>query len=92
MRLHLGLELLESTKKNLMISKIVSREACLAELTSNPKSFFNCPDLHGGSGLPEGSFPSMSTVSAISIVPFEGGAGETVRRVAEGGRILTFKI
>jgi hypothetical protein len=35
-------------------SKITSRAACLAELTSNPKSFYNCPDLHGGSGLPEG--------------------------------------
>jgi len=39
-----------------MISKIISRAsraACLAELTSNPKSFFNCPDLHGGvPGLP----------------------------------------
>jgi len=32
-----------------MISKIISRAACLAELTSNPKSFSNCPDLHGGS-------------------------------------------
>jgi hypothetical protein len=31
-----------------MISKIISRAACLAELTSNPKSFANCPDLHGG--------------------------------------------
>jgi hypothetical protein len=31
-----------------MISKIISRAACLAELTSNPKSFSNCPDLHGG--------------------------------------------
>ncbi len=41
-----------------MISKIISRAsaACLAELTSNPKSFFNCPDLHGGvAGLPGGS-------------------------------------
>jgi hypothetical protein len=41
-----------------MISKIISRAsraACLAELTSNPKSFFNCPDLHGGvPGLPLG--------------------------------------
>jgi hypothetical protein len=37
-----------------MILKIISRAACLAELTSNPKSFFNCPDLHGGvPGLPE---------------------------------------
>jgi hypothetical protein len=41
-----------------MISKIISRAACLAELTSNPKSFFNCPDLHGGvPGLPGGSRP-----------------------------------
>jgi hypothetical protein len=31
-----------------MISKIINRAACLAELTFNPKSFFNCPDLHGG--------------------------------------------
>jgi hypothetical protein len=37
-----------------MISKIISRAACLAELTSNFKSFFNCPDLNGGvPGLPE---------------------------------------
>jgi signal-transduction protein with cAMP-binding, CBS, and nucleotidyltransferase domain len=31
-----------------MTSKIISRAACLAELTSDPKSFTNCPDLHGG--------------------------------------------
>jgi hypothetical protein len=31
-----------------MISEIISRAACLAELTSNPKSFSNCSDLHGG--------------------------------------------
>jgi hypothetical protein len=37
-----------------MISKIISRAACLRELASNPKSFSNCPDLHGGvPGLPE---------------------------------------
>ena len=48
----------EPRKKDLMISKIIGRAACLAELTSNPKSFFNCPDLHGGSGLPEGRFRS----------------------------------
>jgi hypothetical protein len=53
-RPHAGLELFEPTKKDLMISKINSRAACLAELTSNPKSFYNCPDLHGGSGLPGG--------------------------------------
>ena len=31
-----------------MISKIISRGACLRELASNPKSFSNCPELHGG--------------------------------------------
>jgi hypothetical protein len=37
-----------------MISKIISRAACLRELASNPKSFSNCPDLHGGvPNLPE---------------------------------------
>jgi hypothetical protein len=35
-----------------MTSEISSRATCLAELISNPKSFFNCPDLHGGSGSP----------------------------------------
>jgi hypothetical protein len=35
-------------KKNLIIPTITSRAACLRELASNPKSFFNCPDLHGG--------------------------------------------
>src|SRR5947199_6669505 len=45
----------EPRKKDLMISKIISRAACLAELISNPKSFSNCPDLHGGvPGLPRG--------------------------------------
>ena len=37
-----------TNEKDLMISKVISRGACLAELTSNPKSFSNCPDLHGG--------------------------------------------
>jgi hypothetical protein len=41
-----------------MNSEIIRRAACLAEITSNPKSFFNCPDMQGGSGLPEGSFRS----------------------------------
>ena len=40
--------LFEPTKKNLMISKIISSADCLRELASNPKSFSNCPDLHGG--------------------------------------------
>src|SRR6478672_3885134 len=44
----------EPRKKDLMISKIISRAACLRELASNPKSFSNCPDLHGGvTDLPE---------------------------------------
>jgi hypothetical protein len=42
------LEHLKPTKKDLVISKIISGASCLAELTSNPKSFYNCPDLHGG--------------------------------------------
>ena len=42
------LEHLKPTKKDLMISKVISGAARLAELTSNPKSFYNCPDLHGG--------------------------------------------
>ena len=33
------LEHLKPTKKDLMISKIISGAACLADLTSNPKSF-----------------------------------------------------
>jgi hypothetical protein len=41
-----------------MISNTIRSAACLAELASNPKSFFNCPDLHGGSGLPEAGFGS----------------------------------
>ena len=41
-----------------MISEI-SRVTSLTELTSNPKSFFNCPDLHGGvPRLPGGRFRS----------------------------------
>jgi len=42
------LEHLKPTKKDLMISKIISGAACLEELTSNPKSFYNCPDLRSG--------------------------------------------
>src|ERR1700746_3031799 len=48
------MEHLKPTKKDLMISKIISSAACLAELASNPQSFSNCPDLHGGvPGLPQ---------------------------------------
>jgi hypothetical protein len=46
-----------------MTSEISSRAACLAELTSNPKSFYNCPDLQGGPGLPEGRFNSETLKS-----------------------------
>ncbi len=60
------LDVLEPTKDDLMISKTISRAACLAELTSNPKSFFNCPDLHGGPGLPEGSFRSGKKTGVVS--------------------------
>ena len=43
-------------QEDLLNLRIISRAACLAEQTSNPKSFFNCPDLHGGvPGLPGGS-------------------------------------
>ena len=31
-----------------MISKSIRRAECLRELASNPNSFSNCPDLHGG--------------------------------------------
>jgi len=41
-----------------MISKIARRAACLKEVASNPNSFFNCPDLHGGvPGLPGDNRP-----------------------------------
>jgi hypothetical protein len=58
-----------------MISKIISRAACLAELTSNPKSFSNCPDLHGGESKeqslqPWQMFPSrVAAVEAFSKQP-----------------------
>jgi len=40
-----------------MISNI-TRATSATELASNPKSFFNCPDLHGGvPSLPGGSRP-----------------------------------
>jgi hypothetical protein len=50
-----------------MISKFISRAACLAKLTSNPKSFSNCPDLHGGvPDLPGGSGPRGTACLARS--------------------------
>jgi hypothetical protein len=50
-----GTGAVEPMQEDRINSKMISRAACLAELTSNPKSFFNCPDLHGGPGLPEGA-------------------------------------
>jgi hypothetical protein len=44
-------------QEDLINSEMIGRAACLAELISNPKSFFNCPDLHGGPGLPEETRP-----------------------------------
>ena len=50
-----------------MNSNIIGRAACLAELSSNPKSFFNCPDLHGGiPHWPEGSRPKGTAYIARS--------------------------
>ena len=51
-----------------MIS-IISRAACLKELASNPKSFSNCPDLHGGvPGLPGGKI-CMEPALGKKVVP-----------------------
>jgi len=41
-----------------MISKIINGAACLGELASNPKSFSNCSDLHGGVPLEENGVAS----------------------------------
>jgi len=54
----------------IMISKIISRAACLTELTSNSKSFSNCPDLHGGvPDLPEDGIcmkPALGKKKAVT--------------------------
>jgi len=53
-----------------MISKIISRAACLRELASNPKSFSNCPDLHGGvPGLPEDRICMKAALDKTKGVP-----------------------
>ena len=53
-----------------MISKIISRAACLTELTSNPKSFSNCPDLHGGvPDLPGDGIYMKPTLGKEKVVP-----------------------
>ena len=54
----------------IMISKIISRAACLAELSSSPKSFSNCPDLHGGvPGLPGDKICMKPALDKEKIVP-----------------------
>jgi hypothetical protein len=54
----------------IMISKIISRAACLTELTSNPRSFSNCPDLHGGiPGLPGDRIYMKPPLDKEKIVP-----------------------
>jgi hypothetical protein len=54
----------------IMTSKIISRAACLTELTSNPRSFSNCPDLHGGiPGLPGDRIYMKPTVDKEKVVP-----------------------
>ena len=70
--------------EDLMISKIISRAACLAERTSNPKSFFNCPDLHGGPGLPGARFPSEE----IRLFDPTGNLEETITLSDEADRKL----
>src|SRR6266403_3948829 len=53
-----------------MISKIISRAACLTELTSNPKSFSNCSDLHGGvPGLPGDRIYMKRALDKEKVVP-----------------------
>src|SRR4029450_12552249 len=64
------LEHLEPTKEELMISKIISRAACLAALSSHPKSFANCPDLHGGvPDLPGGRIYMKPAPDKEKVVP-----------------------
>jgi hypothetical protein len=61
-----------------MISKIISRAACLRELASNPKSFSNCPDLHGGvPDLPEDRIcmkPDLDKKRGVPLAIAVGGA------------------
>ncbi len=64
-----------------MISKIISRAACLAERTSNPKSFFNCPDLHGGSGLPELDFDLKKFAFSIRLATWRRRLPSATRRI-----------
>jgi hypothetical protein len=69
-------------------NEIIAQKACLTELGSNPKSFSNCPDLHGGvPGLPGGKI-GMSTRaisksdSAIKMFATTGSVGYSKANVA----------
>jgi hypothetical protein len=58
------------TEIQIMISRIISHAACLTELTSNSKSFSNCPDLHGGvPGLPEDRIWMKPALGKKKVVP-----------------------
>jgi hypothetical protein len=64
-----------------MISKTINRAACLAELTSNPQSFFNCPDLHGGvPGLPGGKICLTPALGKKKVVRWQLQCVESVRK------------
>ena len=53
-----------------MISKSISRAECLRELASNPNSFSNCPDLHGGvPDLPEDGTCMKPALGLKKVVP-----------------------
>jgi hypothetical protein len=45
------------------VEEIIKQAACLRELASNPKSFSNCPDLHGGVPDLHGGVPDLPGVA-----------------------------
>jgi len=64
-----------------MISKIISRAACLRDLASNPKSFSNCPDLHGGvPGLPGDKIYLKPALGKKKVVHWQLQCVESVRK------------
>ena len=66
-----------------MISKINSRAACLAEQTSDSKSFFNCPDLQGGvPTLPRGKIRTTPAIGKNTYCFFAHIALGTDARIA----------
>ena len=72
-----------------MTSEISSRAACLAEFISNPKSFFNCPDMHGGSGSSEGRSNAETLNGVRGTRDIEGKA--TRVEASECGQRTSFK-